>query len=112
MLDRWRRLTSAQQGFFVWLVLVLAWFAYWLLASSDGTGGGATYADVDTETADEALAHLRPWIIWIGAALLSAVFMGGWALIHLIRDRGVKFSDLDPEEQRRREAAGQLLHDL
>ncbi len=44
---------------------------------------------------------------------LLALFVGlaGYAAVRLFRQRGVKFEDLDPEEQARREDAGQLLHD-
>jgi hypothetical protein len=112
MLARWRRLSSAQQGFVVWMVILIAWFAFWFLAYPGGNATGPQYVEGDTEAADQAIESMRPWIVWVGAALLSAAVLGGWSLVHLWRERGVKFDDLDPEEQRRREEAGRLLHDL
>jgi hypothetical protein len=97
----------------VWaLVLMVAWFGFWFLVNPGDNDNGATYVDVDSEQTDAAMEGMRPWIVWAGGALLLFVFMGVWSFVHLMRERGVKFEDLDPEEQARREEAGELLHNL
>jgi hypothetical protein len=112
MLNRWRRLSSAQQGFVVAAVILVAWFAFWFLAYPGGNATGPQYVEGDTEAADDAIESMRPWIIWVGAALIGLVVIVGWSMVHLWRDRGVNFADLDVEEQHRREEAGRMLHDL
>jgi hypothetical protein len=112
MLNRWRRLSSAQQGFIVAAVILVAWFAFWFLAYPGGNATGPEYVEGDTEAADEAIESMRPWIVWVGAALIGFAVIAGWSMVHLWRERGVKFEDLDVEEQHRREEAGRMLHDL
>lgn len=110
--QRWRRLSSVQQGFVWAALLMILWFGFWFLVNPGTNDQGPTYVDVGSDEADAAIQDLSPWVIWAGGGLLLFAFMGVWSFVHLMRERGVKFADLDPAEQHRREEAGEMLHNL
>jgi hypothetical protein len=91
---------------------MVAWFGFWFLVNPGDSADAPTYVDVDSDQTDAAIEDLRPWIIWAGGGLVLFVFMGIWSFVHLMRERGVRFEDLDPAEQARREEAGEMLHNL
>lgn len=59
---------------------------------------------------DEPEGISWPAFFIYGSLLGVFVALAAYAIVRIVRQRGVKFEDLDPEEQARREEAGRLLH--
>jgi hypothetical protein len=84
-------------------IVTLVW------AENSGEDG----APAPVELAQGGSRDVHAGVVVLEVTLL-AVFLGfgAFAIWRIVRQRAPKFDDLDPEEQRRREEAGRMLHDL
>jgi hypothetical protein len=99
----------ARRRFIVAIALAVAYLGGWfVLGLVLGVGPSSEPQYVDAEP--EGISW--PAFLIYGALLGVFVGLAVYAAVHLLRQRGVRFRDLDGEEQRRREEAGRLLHDL
>jgi H+/Cl- antiporter ClcA len=110
MRDRWRRMTPEKQGFIIWTAFAAFWFGALLVGGLIANVGGPDGTPQYTEGEPEGIGW--PWFLISGVLLGLFVGLAGYAIMRIFRQRGVKFEDLDREEQARREEAGKLLHDL
>jgi hypothetical protein len=70
-------------------------------------------APAPVELAGRNPGSVHPGVVALEISLLAVfVAFAGFAIWRIVRQRGPKFDELPPEEQQRREEAGQLLHDL
>jgi hypothetical protein len=110
MRDRWRRMTPEKQGFVIWTAFAAFWFGALLVGGLIANVGGPQGTTQYVEGEPEGIG----WPVFMVCGVLLGLFVGlaGYAILRLARQRGVRFEDLDPDEQDRREQAGKLLHDL
>ncbi len=97
-----------RRRFLIAVVLVVGYFGGWvLLGMVTGVADNTPPQYVEGEPEG---AGWTPFLIY-GVLLGLFVGLAAYAGMRLIRQRGVRFADLDEAEQERRREAGKLLHD-